>query len=284
MMHINNDAFSYLDDDDIKGCEVGSQILQECFSMLTTTSPNSLFLASLDATRGQFAKEGTAILDKAVIAINDIKQSIREGKGRITLLDDSDNVKSLQLLIDPLKLTIQVSNDESLSVDDTMCEDEGIYCELINKKYISYALSPCSTHDTLRTLKESLIRHNYESSDNNKTKIMKKRNYNDAPTGLAYLNVVKITQHLSISIPIESSIDRISVETICVYPPGIPLLVKGETITMEHVNALIALKSTFKSNSDNISKEGIVNDYIDTGSSITGWSDTNYETIKVLKD
>ena len=91
---------------------------------------------------------------------------------------------------------------------------------------------------------------------------------------------------MSISIPIESSIGRISVETICVYPPGIPLLVKGETITMEHVNALIALKSTFKSNTNSNTKlkEGIVNDYIDTGSSITGWSDSNYETIKVIKD
>ena len=75
------------------------------------------------------------------------------------------------------------------------------------------------------------------------------------------------------------SVGKTSIETICVYPPGIPLLIKGETITNEHVNALIALKSTFKKNSKNDNS-----DFIDTGSSVTGWSDANFETIKVIKD
>lgn len=279
MMHVNKNAFSYLDSASIRGCELGSEVLQECFSMLTTTSPNSLFLASLDATRGQFEKEGNIILQKAMDAINDIKEAIRT-KGKISLLDDSENVKTLKLLIDPLKLTIQVDNNESLNVDDIMCEEEGIYCELINKKYISYALSPCSTYDTLKVLKDSLIRHNYGSFDRKPGNDRKPlNNYNDAPTGLAYLNVVKVAQSLPISIPLGLSIGKTSIETICVYPPGIPLLIKGETITKEHVNALTSLKSTFKSN---IKDED--NDFIDTGSSVTGWSDTNFETIKVINE
>ena len=70
-------------------------------------------------------------------------------------------------------------------------------------------------------------------------------------------------------------------ETICIYPPGIPLLIKGEMITIDHINTLLALKSAYQDNNNN-DNIYIDNDYIDKGSSITGWSDNNLEKIKVI--
>jgi len=296
MMHINKDAFSYLDDkfnDNIKGYEYGSEILHECFSMLTTTSPNSLFLASLDATRGQFAKDGYKYLEIAINAINDIKNNIKNNNnGKIHLLDDSKNVKELNLHIDPLKLTIQVNNNENIKIDDKMCEEEGIYCELIDKKYISYALSPLSTNETLKVLKDNLIYYNNNNNhddivtikydnDNNDNVSDKKKKYQKPFYELSYLNIVKISKNLSKSIYIEDCIGKISMETICIYPPGIPLLIKGEMITIDHINTLLALKSAYQDNNNN-DNIYIDNDYIDKGSSITGWSDNNLEKIKVI--
>jgi lysine decarboxylase len=83
MMHLGHGAFRHLDE--IVG-EVGvevtvGRVLQDCFSLITTTSPNSLLFASLDATRAQMAgKAGKEMLRAAVEATDDIRNCIRDLK------------------------------------------------------------------------------------------------------------------------------------------------------------------------------------------------------------
>jgi arginine decarboxylase len=63
-------------------------------------------------------------------------------------------------------------------------------------------------------------------------------------------------------ISIDRSIGQISAESICPYPPGIPVLIPGEIITAEVIDYLQQI--------------------FDLGGELTGGSDPKLETIKVV--
>ncbi|MEO0936441.1 MAG: lysine decarboxylase, partial [Cyanobacteria bacterium J06641_2] len=65
------------------------------------------------------------------------------------------------------------------------------------------------------------------------------------------------------TIPMAEASDRLCGELICPYPPGIPLLMPGETITTEAIEYLQQV--------------------IFAGGTITGCNDPTLETMQVLK-
>ena len=69
-------------------------------------------------------------------------------------------------------------------------------------------------------------------------------------------------QSPQISVPVDRAIGKISAESICPYPPGIPVLIPGEIITAD---ALDSLRQTLK-----------------LGGEVVGCSDPALEYIKVL--
>ena len=102
--------------------ELAGEILQDCFSMLTTTSPNAVILASLDATRSQMAMDGSSMVQIAAAAADEIRYEIRQQNllkieliselnsengmepsgtsrnliGGVQLLDDSDSIHAVR--------------------------------------------------------------------------------------------------------------------------------------------------------------------------------------------
>ena len=127
-------------------------VLHDCFSMLTTTSPNMALLASLDATRAQMARDGVEMIQSAAASADEIRYELRLQNalrientddprvGGVELLDDSASVRpvkrlkneksdlkvpgleSSQWLVDPLRLTVRFPGRLALDVDDKMCE------------------------------------------------------------------------------------------------------------------------------------------------------------------
>ena len=69
-------------------------------------------------------------------------------------------------------------------------------------------------------------------------------------------------QSRQINIPVEESIGKISAESICPYPPGIPVLVPGEIITAGAIDYLRQI--------------------LDLGGDLVGCSDLFLENIKVI--
>jgi arginine decarboxylase len=68
---------------------------------------------------------------------------------------------------------------------------------------------------------------------------------------------------LNETVPIAESCDRISAELICPYPPGIPVLMPGELITLQAIKYLQQIQAT--------------------GGFISGCADTTLKTLKVVK-
>ena len=58
------------------------------FSMLTTTSPNAVLLASLDATRAQFAQHGAQMVQESAERVNKLRTKIRSQGTLMSLASD----------------------------------------------------------------------------------------------------------------------------------------------------------------------------------------------------
>lgn len=151
--------------------EAAGMVLHDCFSMLTTTSPNMALLVSLDATRAQMAREGIEMIQTAAASADEIRYELRlqnalriektdgPGVGGVELLDDSASIRpakrqqkkmesapkipgldSPQWFVDPLRLTVRFPGRLALDVDDKMCEGKNRNVETCRKCYPCYVL------------------------------------------------------------------------------------------------------------------------------------------------
>lgn len=156
MMHLHPEAFAY---DVTLSMEAVEATIGRCFSMLTTTSPHALLLASLDATRAQIQDQGDVAMQQALVAVQELRTVCRKHRSSVQLLDDSVAVEALGLMVDPLRLSLRlIGRDSRTELDDPMCDEDGIYCELNQRDCISYNIPLFSTTETLAPLRDSLVR------------------------------------------------------------------------------------------------------------------------------
>ena len=155
MLHLNRRAVSYSSD---LNCESLARILDRSLSILTSTSPNSLLLASLDAARAQVESCGKHSMVIALKAVQEIKYLCRQHPDKVKLLEDSEELLRRGLSLDPLRLTLRFAMKDNQVIDDRICVEDGIYCELNLKSCITYHMSVYSTKQTLETLTCSLRR------------------------------------------------------------------------------------------------------------------------------
>ena len=249
MLHMSKNAFKFHQNHDIQ--ESAVSVMQECYSMMTSTSPNSLLIASLDATAQQFSVKGYEMIKEARVAATHLRDSIRafdsKGTNKVTFLDDSVDVQSRShLIIDPLRLSIKYNiqaRKNSIETDDAMCDESGIYCELNLSDCISYGVPPGATKNTLEPLREEIIRQlklnshpQLSAKDSNQpTDIMEKYTEKNK---LAYIHIKDFVYKAPKAMPILNSVGKISAETICLYPPGTPIISRGETISAAHIKLL----------------------------------------------
>jgi arginine/lysine/ornithine decarboxylase len=153
MLHLNHNAFAFHPRIDTG---MAALSLHAVFSALTTTSPNSLLLASLDATRAHLHDEGESSAAAAIAAIAEIRSDCRCQSSKVVILDDSVEVRQLGLHVDPLRLTVHFACANNQDVDDSMCASEGIYCELNMRSCISFNIPVFSSVEYLVPLRHAL--------------------------------------------------------------------------------------------------------------------------------
>lgn len=286
MLHLGQEAFACTG---ATTAEVRLAV-QQSFSLLTTTSPNALLLASLDAARAQFAVDGAESVPRAAAAVNELRDVIRTKlSGSVALLEDSSEVEAAGLRVDPLRLSLRFLGRPSLEVDADMEEDDGIFCELNGPHCITYAVPPLATGADLEPLTASLLRHAPKPSsvswdrDSRRDSEAAVQQTDVAPDSrrdetsavlplVADICLVLTTlayESPSTSLSLEDALGHISAETVSLYPPGVPLVVAGERLTSLTVATLTALRDRIRI------------DNLGSGCFVTGSQDATMQTIRV---
>lgn len=220
-----------------QGTRLAGDRLRRSLDILQSTSPSYILMASLDAARWQVEEEGTARLDQTIELAEKARQAINQLKGLHCLGAEIQQNASVGAW-DPTKLVIRVSGLglTGYQAQEILRTKYRIQVEMAdyNNVLAMFTLGdgPESTEDLAGALRD--LAAGYQDFG------QAKRQPFSGLTGTALGNPlpeVVLTPREAFfgpstrAIKLEAAEGEVSAETICPYPPGVPLLVPGERIT-----------------------------------------------------
>ncbi len=129
---------------------VDPEAVEEALSLLQTTSPSYLLMASLDAMRRDLAEDGQRIVGRSVDLAMSLAGKISEIEG--FFLADLDNPWGY----DPTKILLQASRMNGLELGSTLRCDFGVFPELEDEAFVLLMLTVGDTIDSIRRLIKAL--------------------------------------------------------------------------------------------------------------------------------
>lgn len=243
---------------------VEAERIRQAASLLQSTSPNQLLLASLDIARLQMAQEGTQRVNRAVKLAQWLRKKINEipglycpgkeiwaGQEAGQLMAGSKDLSDVgAVALDWAKVTVNLAGlDISGQEAELLLRHQWkVQCELSDPENLLFIISMADTQREadrlLQVLQELAVQHQ---------RTMETKPANKAGSGIAEEQACKKADNLCHmaempvavqrmnpreaffapirTVALEKAIGCICGETIAFYPPGIPVLCPGEEIT-----------------------------------------------------
>jgi lysine decarboxylase len=228
MLHVGHDS------------PVGPTQVRDALNFLQTTSPSYLLLASLDLVRRRMARDGKRLFAEAVEDARKLEQKIERLPGLRVLRPENDP-KMAGHRRDPLRLVVDVGGtgwtgyDVELHLRNAFQVED----EMSDWTNVVYILSPQddpAAHGRLLAGLKSIS--DAPKSGSGTTRLAEaelRQMMQPAIPPLAMLprDAALAQKH---SIPLTGASGQVCAEMVMFYPPGIPLLMPGETITDETID------------------------------------------------
>ncbi len=197
-------------------------------SLLQTTSPNQLLLASLDIARLQMETDGRRLIQAAVDHAKNLRGLIKKIHGLRTF----DTVKKFAL--DATKVTVNVTGLglTGQEAEEILRRDLRIQCELSDAANLLFLITYADDEQTIAALVDALNRLPQRPQ---------------IPCSLSLvpcpLSAATLSPRETFYAPVEvvnlrKAVGRICAEEITFYPPGIPLLMPGEKISAQTIDLI----------------------------------------------
>lgn len=218
-----------------QGSRIDVDRIQRLQQILMSTSPNYIFLASLDMARHQWVTEGQSLMKDTLELACTLRRALNEIPGIASpSVEDIEGAFSL----DETKIIIDAKN---LGLTAQELERElrarHIEVELMKAYHVLLLITIGDTDTSIQQVIDAvqdisdLYRHRIESITNSIDSYAS--TVETLPTPIVALSPRQAFYTEMEEIPLPQALGRISGETITYYPPGIPCLGVGETITEE---------------------------------------------------
>lgn len=236
--------------------------VKQILSLLQTTSPSYIIMASLDCARRQIAIHGKELLDKTIELANYARYEINNIPGFYCFGEEVLR-KPGAYAFDPTKITITCRDLGITGYELDMILSEKYHIQMELSDFYS-VLAVGSFGDTREGIDKLISALKEISAEyHGKGKIVS--DFIDIPPIPQQIKSPREAfNNINESIKLAHSINRVSGEFLMAYPPGIPVLCPGEIITAEIVNYV-----------DDLKKVGLY---------VQGTEDPTIENIKVVVD
>ncbi len=248
MLHLNSD-------------QIDPDRITQALRSIQSTSPSYLLLASLDAARHQMALQGGELMTQTIELAEIARTNISKIKG-LSVVEIDEPTPGL-IYLDRTRLTVTVTglNLTGFTADEIMTDRFGVVAELPSLRHLTFIISLGNTREDI----DRLVWAFTELATNHAEAKCLELPSIDPPTKILSEMVMTPRQadrarHIRISI--DDAIGKISAESICPYPPGIPVLVPGEIITREAIDYLRSILAL--------------------GGEVVGCSDSDLAAIKIV--
>ncbi|MBE9178990.1 aminotransferase class I/II-fold pyridoxal phosphate-dependent enzyme [Oculatella sp. LEGE 06141] len=245
----------------VQGSRVSVERLAQALQLVQSSSPSYLLLASLDAARQQMAVQGYSLLSRTLELADRARNHLSRIPGLTVFQPTAAGRTPGFVALDRTRLTVNVTGLglTGFEADELLHQHLGVTAELPSLHHLTFIISIGNTAtdiDRLIHACQTLHLH-----------------FRHSPLSIPYplpptLNRSALSPRTaffapSVTVPIADAIDRVSTETVCPYPPGIPVLIPGETINAEAIAYLQQVLAA--------------------GGMITGCSDPELQTLRVIE-
>ncbi|GAB3802633.1 aminotransferase class I/II-fold pyridoxal phosphate-dependent enzyme [Virgibacillus kimchii] len=213
-----------------KSSRLSKEKLGHYLQMVQSSSPSYPLMASLDIARYFLAS-----LKKQQI------QEVMESAAQLKQVLQASDCWQFVPSDDPLKLTLQVKEGVSAKETAALFEEENMYPELTTHNQILFihGLAPFPHRQRVEKTVKTVSRQLKKGPEHG-TIVGEDLFLNPMQElALSYREMDQIPQEL---VPFHKAVGYIAAEAIIPYPPGIPLILKGEKVTEAHVDMLRKLK------------------------------------------
>ena len=244
----------------IQGNRVDPQRITKALSLLQSTSPSYLLLASLDAARQQMALQGRELIGRTLELAETARRKIAQIPA-LSVLEPPIAPASHFFALDPTRFTVNVSGVglSGFEADDFL-QQLGVTAELPTRQHLTFIISLGNTATDI----DKLVQAFTNLREQHKTQQKCISSFHPPFSIRSSLSPRQAFFAPSHPQPLEATVGCISAEIVCPYPPGIPVLMPGEAIAPE---AITYLKQVLA-----------------LGGTITGCSDPTLETLVVTRE
>jgi len=219
----------------VKSKLIDIQKVRDVIGILTTTSPNYLLMASLDAARAQMAENGSMYCERALNMANRLRNTFRAAG--LNVLEEK-NVNNFAL--DKTKVFVNLDSVEVSGVElAALLRKEGIAVELADGRNI---LCLVTFSDENADFYAMLVRLRKVLTNLKQAKT-KKIGVQDIPKTEKVKTLAEVFQGKKKVVELAQSEGEIAAESISFYPPGIPVLLPGEKITKDTIEYIVFQKN-----------------------------------------
>jgi arginine/lysine/ornithine decarboxylase len=230
----------------MQGRLLDREAVERALSAIQTSSPSYPVMASLDLARRQMATGGAALLERALR----VSRLLADGLAARPWLEAARPESAVHC--DPLKVTFR-DRTGRLGGRALAARLEARNCwpEMADPVYVTLALGLSTSEDDIRRLLEALDEICAEPGPSEKElgepiqNIYKSplqrdgRRGAEVPEPVAF-RFLRAGENASRSVPPEDAVGAVCAAAVVPYPPGVPLIVPGETVTAEAVRLLRA--------------------------------------------
>jgi arginine/lysine/ornithine decarboxylase len=244
----------------LQGDRIATEQVDHALQILRSSSPNLLLMISLDVARRQMAINGKELLTETL----GLAKAARSQLNQIPKLRTFSQIEISTL--DQTRLTVMINqlNMTGFEADVYLHSQLDVMAEMPTLTQLVFSLSIGNTQIDIDRLVQGFQKLGKEKANSEQQTANLIPNYQSStPNYRSKLTPREAYFAKSDRIPLNQAIGRISVESLCPYPPGIPLICIGEEITIETVEMLQAI--------------------LRSGGIINGASDETLETILVVK-
>lgn len=215
--------------------------VRDALNFLQTTSPSYLLMASLDLVRRRMAREGQQLFAQAVEEARELEQQIEELPGLRVLRPEADP-RMAGHQRDPLRLVVNVAGTGWTGYDfeKYLRTEFQVEDEMSDWSSVVYILSPQDDPAArerllagLRSITESKRAGASPPPPVSANELAGLMQPTIPPLAMSPRDAALAPKH---AVPLETAAGQTCAEMVMFYPPGIPLLMPGETITEEAIS------------------------------------------------
>lgn len=221
-----------------QGERLNKRRITQMHQMLQSTSPNYIFLASLDMARHQLATVGEDLVSRTVELSRYLRNELHKISG-ITTMEYAD-IRDRVLNYDCTKVLIDAKELGLTGVAfERMLREYRIEVELVQAHHVLVLITIGDTKESITALiqavqaiSDTVLSKSHESNNT------KDENLQNLSKHSAVLPdpIVRVTPRNAMyadreQVRLQDALHRIAGETIAYYPPGIPCVAVGEVIS-----------------------------------------------------